>query len=50
MVHRNGKHKLVGFVNLGETHDIMSKISGVYKIAGFNIKYPGYKELPVNSY
>ncbi|CAH3123779.1 unnamed protein product, partial [Porites lobata] len=27
MVHRNGKHKLVGFVNLGETHDIMSKIS-----------------------
>ena len=30
IVHRNGKHKLVGFVDLGETHDIMSQLSGFY--------------------
>lgn len=28
MVLRNGKHKLVGFVELGEAHDNMEKILG----------------------
>ena len=28
MVMRNGKHKLVGFVKLGEAHDHMEKILG----------------------
>ena len=28
MVLRNGKHKLVGFVELGEVHDNMEKILG----------------------
>ena len=28
MVMRNGKHKLVGFVKLGEAHDYMEKILG----------------------
>ena len=28
MVVKNGKHKLVGFVNLGKDHDVMSHLSG----------------------
>jgi len=28
MVVKNGKHRLVGFVDLGEGHDLMSRLSG----------------------
>lgn len=28
MVVTNGKHRLVGFVALGEDHDLMSRLSG----------------------
>ena len=28
MVVKNGKHKLVGFVNLGNHHDVMTRLSG----------------------
>lgn len=28
MVVKNGKHRLVGFVNLGEGHDIMQSLCG----------------------
>ena len=29
MVARHGKHKLVGFVDLGEGHDLMTSLSGM---------------------
>ena len=32
MVVKDGKHKLVGFVDLGEMHDAFEKLSGTIKI------------------
>ena len=29
MVARNGKHKLVGFIALGEGHDLMTSLCGM---------------------
>lgn len=31
MVVKNGKHRLVGFVDLGESHDLMTSLSGTFK-------------------
>ena len=31
MVQKNGKHKLVGFVELGDAHDNMEKLMGKFK-------------------
>ena len=32
MIEKNGKHKLVGFVNLGNSHDVMSQLTGTVVI------------------
>ena len=32
MVVKDGKHKLVRFVDLGETHDAFEKLSGKYML------------------
>ena len=35
MVVKDGKHKLVGFVDLGEMHDAFEKLSGKYMFMSF---------------
>lgn len=30
MVKKNGKHRLVGFVDLGDLHDDMQTLSGIF--------------------
>ena len=33
MVSKNGKHKWVEFVDLGEGHDLMSNLAGIFAVA-----------------
>lgn len=33
MVVKNGRHRLVGFVDLGEGHDIMASLTGMYYLS-----------------
>ena len=37
MVVMNGKHKLIGFVNLGEAHDYMERLAGMMIYHCWNI-------------
>lgn len=39
MVLKDGRHKLVGFVDLGEMHDAFEKLSGKYMFMKKNVKF-----------
>ena len=45
MVKKDGKHKLVGFVDLGEMHDAFEKISGNVNVHLFHSSFFGYNTL-----
>lgn len=38
MVMKNGRHRLVGFVELGDAHDNMERLMGMYNIYNAMIK------------